>query len=1069
MKRYKKGDKIRVWAAAENKYYPAVVLADDGRDVTIRYTGKLPVGQRRQGDILRDIIKEEAELTEKAPPGWAGTVKAMKKHMPDERAFALAWSMYKKGAEPHYKALPSTKSDKEPELKKKYKKAGGVAEQLQSALAEGINLAGAVPANAVKVIQQVLKGGSPDKDALANIVHKKTWKQKDSKGKRLGITALGAMNVIRELEKQGKVSIKDDKVHLEWDDLEESVSLPAEVLAVADYVAGKKGKVSAAELMRRFRMTRTWAKKILAVAKRAFRGAGIPRGEMLRARSDPARYFREKVLPVLEKWPGPKSMAPATAEDLEDTMGMDALFEAAIEEELLAEKGSHYYDGKNYYVDTAFLNAIGDTMKGMSLDHMGFGEFSLKGNGKSVEFDRMRGKKFKGQSGRSHQVYDNKKGALVKELIKQMEKKGRSELVREAVEDDDGLLFEVFDLSEMSPERAAWLGISVAEPKESPVGALAKKMRALVAKIKNPLYKMSAEDLKGTLAKHGVKAMVWKKDDRYVLHVPKRQATKAKNILSTLHKYMGVKEEVELSEAGEIKKAQDYAREVAAEIARLRGWSGKVPKKVTDDIFATLERHRSVYTAFFSGGTPPKKAAKAIQNREWMKREETELSEQEWTDALRLVRMVTEGLPQLRKKYFFARFGPQYVVPQVYVQYADVPKGTKTSKAVDCDKQVMLKVQPFTKKGDAKGPLEVKVHYSKRKDIGFKPKKGSVEEIAKHIVGFLKKHDAKEVKGGHMKLAASMADQLDAALWESPINEDWTDTSVLAWPEEAPEPEITESGGGSDMDELFERAAVKAQALSPEDFRSDNQMLIRELQRSVDQTRRFVRSIYHMEEVALELAHAAKETERIRRTAGVERAMRRSPINNATRSFAAQASSLYGSFAEGRNAMMAVAKMARIPTRRTAKRRPVPKVTGEITASNLVRNVNQIAAKMGASIREAGELGSVAIREAEKLLNQKSVIGGDKLAERIGAIVQIYLDFRDQVSEGLFKMIASVVRRMNEISKRLMAMYEEEQDIPVLTLPWAEDPDFEGVDDEIVVISDDGGYSQGNGWLEAVA
>lgn len=47
--------------------------------------------------------KTEAKLDEKSPPGWKGTVKAMKKHMPDDKAFALAWSMKKKGMKPHYK------------------------------------------------------------------------------------------------------------------------------------------------------------------------------------------------------------------------------------------------------------------------------------------------------------------------------------------------------------------------------------------------------------------------------------------------------------------------------------------------------------------------------------------------------------------------------------------------------------------------------------------------------------------------------------------------------------------------------------------------------------------------------------------------------------------------------------------------------------------------------------------------------------------------------------------------------------------------------------------------------
>ena len=40
---------------------------------------------------------------EVSPPGWSGTVKAMKKHKDIKNPFALAYSMKKKGAHPHYK------------------------------------------------------------------------------------------------------------------------------------------------------------------------------------------------------------------------------------------------------------------------------------------------------------------------------------------------------------------------------------------------------------------------------------------------------------------------------------------------------------------------------------------------------------------------------------------------------------------------------------------------------------------------------------------------------------------------------------------------------------------------------------------------------------------------------------------------------------------------------------------------------------------------------------------------------------------------------------------------------
>lgn len=68
---------------------------------------------------LRKIIQEVIQ-NEVAPPGWEGTVKAMKKHKNDiDNPFALAWHMKKSKDKPHYKDKPGT-----PEKKEKYKDEG---------------------------------------------------------------------------------------------------------------------------------------------------------------------------------------------------------------------------------------------------------------------------------------------------------------------------------------------------------------------------------------------------------------------------------------------------------------------------------------------------------------------------------------------------------------------------------------------------------------------------------------------------------------------------------------------------------------------------------------------------------------------------------------------------------------------------------------------------------------------------------------------------------------------------------------------------------------------------------
>jgi len=87
-------------------------------------------------------------------------------------------------------------------------------------------------------------------------------------------------------------------------------------------------------------------------------------------------------------------------------------------------QGAHHQEGNDWYVDTEFINNSQRVYPGSTLRHMGMGEFVLETPDGDIEFDRMRGKDFKGQSGRSHKLYGDKKA--VAKLLKLMESKGKS-------------------------------------------------------------------------------------------------------------------------------------------------------------------------------------------------------------------------------------------------------------------------------------------------------------------------------------------------------------------------------------------------------------------------------------------------------------------------------------------------------------------------------------------------------------------------------------------------------------------------------------------------------------------
>jgi len=92
--------------------------------------------------------------------------------------------------------------------------------------------------------------------------------------------------------------------------------------------------------------------------------------------------------------------------------------------------GHHYIDGNTVYGDSNFVNFSQGIIPGSKLKHLGFGEFYLDCPDGKIQFQRG-GKTFSGQVGRSHKVYDDANGKLVKQLVAGMIKKGKSELVKE--------------------------------------------------------------------------------------------------------------------------------------------------------------------------------------------------------------------------------------------------------------------------------------------------------------------------------------------------------------------------------------------------------------------------------------------------------------------------------------------------------------------------------------------------------------------------------------------------------------------------------------------------------------
>jgi|ETNvirnome_2_300_1030623.scaffolds.fasta_scaffold03764_2 hypothetical protein len=90
--------------------------------------------------------------------------------------------------------------------------------------------------------------------------------------------------------------------------------------------------------------------------------------------------------------------------------------------------GHYTIKGGKTYVDSNFINKSSGILPNSELKHMGFGEFYIDTPNGSVQFARQNNK-IDGFVGRTHKIYDDKGGKLVKQLIAGMHKQKRVEQV----------------------------------------------------------------------------------------------------------------------------------------------------------------------------------------------------------------------------------------------------------------------------------------------------------------------------------------------------------------------------------------------------------------------------------------------------------------------------------------------------------------------------------------------------------------------------------------------------------------------------------------------------------------
>jgi len=483
------------------------------RSITQRATStRAPhyVGGREPMAASSDAVS--ANLGEVSPPGFEGTVLAMKKkHKDIENPWALSWWMKGKGDKSHYKVKrgkPVRKKEEamsdcgcggEPEdcgcddcekSRAKKTKSEGLSGDLSSAMGESSRSGQwfvIIDKKTGKAVGNDIFTGSKTADAALDKMggEKKTGYQvMDAAFHNPSRAKLKAMGWVGE----GRESAVSVDAHADPGDAgyepayalppdkpgETTVNVNAAVAAIIDDVVrdnktAKPETVDPLGVAKVLKPTQYTAEEKFTSVYDAVPGREsihdiapdervsmaeaydkmLSGGDLDEAGREAAELYERLVIneSVAKK---------VSAESADDAFEVALVMEGALTEE---QNGHHFFDGKSYFVDTAFLghtwhpDAI---IKGMELKHIGFGEFSLVGPEGEIEFDRMRGKDFPGMSGRSHKLYDNKGGKLIKELIAAMEKKKRSALVKESI--DEGRTAEPFSVGDHVVFHAAKAG-----------------------------------------------------------------------------------------------------------------------------------------------------------------------------------------------------------------------------------------------------------------------------------------------------------------------------------------------------------------------------------------------------------------------------------------------------------------------------------------------------------------------------------------------------------------------------------------------------------------------------------
>ena len=128
---------------------------------------------------------------------------------------------------------------------------------------------------------------------------------------------------------------------------------------------------------------------------------------------------------------------------------------------------------------------------------------------------------------------------------------------------------------------------------------------------------------------------------------------------------------------------------------------------------------------------------------------------------------------------------------------------------------------------------------------------------------------------------------------------------------------------------------------------------------------------------------------------------------------------VYEPFVKARESTYAAAKAIGVPTRRTGRERHAPEALSGKEAGAVADGIEGASSRLERGIKRLLELATRTRNKMDEVVADLGRKAGPGWENRVGAAVDMFLDFRDAVGTDYYQQFNGVKRRINELDNRI--------------------------------------------------